>query len=75
MFNTYDLDEFLNFLKTVVEAKERYSEFHFDSGKDWNYVNSFTSQALFDSTNNNASDNNRKRFLFCKLKGAHSSLR
>ena len=73
----WNIDDLLIFLKTDVEAKERllstsnYDK-SFDRNKDNKSKNSngrpFTSQSLFNSSDNhNPSDNTKKRYPFCNL--------
>ena len=75
--NLWNVDDFLTFLKTDVEAKERlisnsnYDK-SFDSNKDNKSKNSngrpFISQSLFHSSGNHKPrDNTKKRSPFCKL--------
>ena len=75
--NLWNVDDFLTFLKTDVEAKERlisnsnYDK-SFDGNKDNKSKNSngrpFTSQSLFNSSDNhNPRDNIKKRCPFCNL--------
>ena len=75
--NLWNIDDLLTFLKTDVEAKERLTsnsnyDKSFDGDKDNKSKNSngraFTSQSLFNtSDNHNPRDNTKKRCPFCNL--------